>query len=149
MPGIAHSGLSKRLACRPFAWVQGSKSNRPLPGLHINFDCDSVVKIEIYFQRHAPQSAEFKATDKGNFMRNAHCKRSLLHLAIASTLVSAVALPVLASSHREAPFIAGQQKVDGTDLYLFRSYEPGRANFVTVMANYMPFQDPQGGPNFN
>jgi hypothetical protein len=82
-------------------------------------------------------------------MRNLNCKKSMLALAIVGTLVSIASLPVLASSHREAPFIAGQQKVDGTDLYLFRSYETGRAGFVTVMANYMPFQDPQGGPNFN
>jgi hypothetical protein len=53
-----------------------------------------------------------------------------------------------ASSHREGPFIAGQPKVDATDLYMFRSYETGRQNFVTILANYMPFQDPQGGPNF-
>jgi hypothetical protein len=53
-----------------------------------------------------------------------------------------------ASSHREAPYIAGQSKVDATDLYAFRSYEPGRQDFVTILANYMPFQDPQGGPNF-
>ncbi|HQS92956.1 DUF4331 family protein, partial [Polaromonas sp.] len=53
-----------------------------------------------------------------------------------------------ASSHREAPFISGQPKVDGTDLYMFRSYEPGREGFVTILANYQPFQDPQGGPNF-
>ena len=30
----------------------------------------------------------------------------------------------------------------------FRSYEPGREEFVTILANYRPFQDPQGGPNF-
>ena len=53
-----------------------------------------------------------------------------------------------ASSHREAPFITGQPKVDATDLYMFRSYEAGRSNFVTILANYQPFQDPQGGPNF-
>ena len=53
-----------------------------------------------------------------------------------------------ASSHREGPFIAGQPKVDATDLYMFRSYETGRQNFVTILANYQPFQDPQGGPNF-
>ena len=53
-----------------------------------------------------------------------------------------------ASSHREAPFIATQPSVDGTDLYLFRSYETGRQGYVTVMADYIPFQDPQGGPNF-
>src|SRR4051812_39559964 len=44
-----------------------------------------------------------------------------------------------ASSHREAPFIAMQPSVDGTDLYLFRSYETGRQGFVTVMADYIPF----------
>lgn len=54
-----------------------------------------------------------------------------------------------ASSHREAPAIAGMPKLDATDFYLFRSYEPGRQDFVTVLANYMPFQDPQGGPNFH
>ena len=53
-----------------------------------------------------------------------------------------------ASSHREAPFIATQPSVDGTDLYFFRSYETGRQDYVTVMADYIPFQDPQGGPNF-
>lgn len=53
-----------------------------------------------------------------------------------------------ASSHREAPFIAMQPSVDGTDLYFFRSYETGRQGYVTVMADYIPFQDPQGGPNF-
>src|ERR1700753_3204351 len=37
---------------------------------------------------------------------------------------------------------------DGTDVYAFRSYEPGRDQFVTLIANYIPFQDPQGGPNF-
>ena len=53
-----------------------------------------------------------------------------------------------ASSHREAPFIAMQPSVDGTDLYMFRSYETGRQGYVTVLADYIPFQDPQGGPNF-
>jgi hypothetical protein len=64
--------------------------------------------------------------------------------------LAAAAVPLLsfASSHREAPNIAGSPKVDGTDLYLFRSYEPGRAGFVTLLANYIPFQDPGGGPNF-
>lgn len=63
-------------------------------------------------------------------------------------LTFGAATSALASSHREAPFIVNQPKVDGTDLYMFRSYEPGRENFVTILANYIPFQDPQGGPNF-
>ena len=69
-----------------------------------------------------------------------------LGLGLASLLMVAPASQ--ASSHREGPFIAGQPKLDATDLYMFRSYETGRANFVTILANYQPFQDPQGGPNF-
>ena len=63
------------------------------------------------------------------------------------TLAAATAL-AFASSHREAPFIAMQPSVDATDLFMFRSYESGRQDYVTVIANYIPFQDPQGGPNF-
>ena len=62
--------------------------------------------------------------------------------------VALAASGAFASSHREAPFITGQPKVDATDLYMFRSYESGRSAFVTILANYQPFQDPQGGPNF-
>ncbi len=54
----------------------------------------------------------------------------------------------MASSHREAPFVAGSPKVDGTDFYMFRSYEPGREGFVTLLANYQPLQDAYGGPNY-
>ena len=67
---------------------------------------------------------------------------------LAGAAMTLVSLPSTASSHREGPFIAGTPKVDGTDLFLFRSYAPGREGFVTVIANYQPFQDPQGGPNF-
>lgn len=70
----------------------------------------------------------------------------LLGLGVAAVLLGAP--PAIASSHREAPFITGQPKVDATDLYMFRSYEAGRQNFVTILANFQPFQDPQGGPNF-
>jgi hypothetical protein len=54
----------------------------------------------------------------------------------------------LASSHREAPFITTRPKVDGTDFYMFNSYEPGRTGYVTLIANYQPFEFPQGGPNY-
>lgn len=62
-----------------------------------------------------------------------------------AVLASAAAL---ASSHREAPFIATMPKVDGTDFYMFNSYEPGRSGFVTILANYQPLQDAYGGPNY-
>ena len=56
--------------------------------------------------------------------------------------------PSLASSHREAPGITKSPKVDGTDFYMFRSYEPGRDGYVTLLANYQGLQDPGGGPNY-
>ncbi|HVQ34799.1 MAG TPA: DUF4331 family protein, partial [Candidatus Bathyarchaeia archaeon] len=46
------------------------------------------------------------------------------------------------SSHREAPFVTENPKVDATDFYMFRSYEPGREGYVTLVANYLPLQDP-------
>ena len=55
---------------------------------------------------------------------------------------------VQASSHREAPQITAMPRVDGTDFYMFRSYEAGRQDFVTLLANYLPLQDAYGGPNY-
>ena len=63
-------------------------------------------------------------------------------------MLSAAATPALASSHREAPSIAGMPKVDGTDFYLFNSYDPARTGYVTAVANYIPLQDAYGGPNY-
>jgi hypothetical protein len=65
-------------------------------------------------------------------------------------LFTAGLVPALSigSSHREAPTIATLPADDGTDLYLFRSYEAGRQGYVTIIANYIPLQDPTGGPNF-
>lgn len=55
----------------------------------------------------------------------------------------------LASSHREAPFISTMPQVDASDFYMFMSYEPGRAGYVTLLANYSPLQDAYSGPNFH
>ena len=54
----------------------------------------------------------------------------------------------IASSHREAPGLTSSPQLDATDFYMFRSYEPGREGFVTLLANYNPLQAPHGGPNF-
>ena len=75
-------------------------------------------------------------------------KKNGLTAAVVGALALVGASPAPASSHREAPFITNQPKVDGTDLYMFRSYEAGRQEHVTLIANYIPFQDPQGGPYF-
>ena len=53
---------------------------------------------------------------------------------------------VEASSHREAPLIANDPLADNTDLYAFRS--PDDTNTVTIIANFVPLQLPQGGPNY-
>ena len=78
--------------------------------------------------------------------------RQLL-LILAALAVSAVALAVFgfsrpadASSHREAPFISGDQQADATDVYAFRS--PDRPNTVTLIANYLPAEEAAAGPNF-
>ncbi|MEO8310618.1 MAG: DUF4331 domain-containing protein, partial [Caldimonas sp.] len=72
----------------------------------------------------------------------------LLPAVAAASLLALTYTPASASSHREAPSVAMNPTVDATDLYMFRSYETGRAAYVTILANYIPFQDPQGGPNF-
>ena len=73
---------------------------------------------------------------------------ALIFALVAAALALPCALPAHGSSHREAPFIATQPQVDATDFYMFRSYEPGREGYVTLVANYLPLQDPYGGPNY-
>lgn len=68
--------------------------------------------------------------------------------AVCAGIAATIGTPASASSHREAPFITTAPKVDGTDLYMFASYEPGREGYVTLIANYQPLQAPYGGPNY-
>jgi hypothetical protein len=69
-------------------------------------------------------------------------------LVAGNLLALALVNPAMASSHREAPFISQNPKVDATDFYMFRSYETGRSGFVTLIANYVPLQGPGDGPNY-
>jgi Domain of unknown function (DUF4331) len=56
---------------------------------------------------------------------------------------------VCALQHMRALSPSAQTSLDAwPNLQLFRSYEAGRQDFVTILANCQPFQDPQGGPNF-
>ncbi|GIF47455.1 uncharacterized protein DUF4331 [Asanoa ferruginea] len=64
----------------------------------------------------------------------------------AAGLATLQPVPTTASSHREAPLIAGQPRLDNTDLYAFVS--PDAPNTVTMIANWTPFEEPNGGPNF-
>ncbi|MFD9124556.1 DUF4331 domain-containing protein [Kitasatospora sp. NPDC059571] len=79
----------------------------------------------------------------------ARCATTLtaLGLAISGTaLLGTGAGTSAASSHREAPLIAADPQVDNTDVYAFTS--PDKQDTVTLVANWLPFQEPNGGPNF-
>ena len=79
--------------------------------------------------------------------------RPLFHVALLATSVGGMLAwsgqhnTLEASSHREAPLIADDPLADNTDLYAFVS--PDDPNSVTIIANYIPFELPQGGPNYN
>jgi hypothetical protein len=81
-------------------------------------------------------------------MHRSNARIWILSAVAIAAVVAGWAAPAQASSHREAPLITEMPKVDGTDFYMFRSYEPGRENYVTFLANYIPLQAPYGGPNF-
>jgi hypothetical protein len=74
-------------------------------------------------------------------------KRQMTHIAVA-ILMGTCAFNLYASSHREAPSITKTPKVDATDFYMFNSYEAGRGEYVTLLANYQPLQDAFAGPNY-
>jgi hypothetical protein len=82
-------------------------------------------------------------------------KTTQIFLMIAIALITAGALIIgefrwarvaEASSHREAPLISKDQYADNTDVYAFRS--PDRPDTVTLIANFIPFEEPSAGPNF-
>jgi hypothetical protein len=69
-------------------------------------------------------------------------------LAFAAVLVAAALAVSLSfgSSHREAPLTALDPTADDTDIYAFVA--PEATDKLTVIANWIPFEDPAGGPNF-
>src|SRR6185312_12312504 len=88
---------------------------------------------------------------EGKHMRTTRVRRTSAALAaLGLALATGAALlgpsGASASSHREAPLIAADPAVDNTDVYAFRS--PDRPGYVTFVANFIPFEEPNGGPNF-
>ena len=78
-------------------------------------------------------------------------RRRAVSLGAAAAMVAGVAAiagpsVASASSHREAPLIAGDPAADNTDVYAFVS--PDATDTVTMIANWLPFEEPNGGPNF-
>ena len=79
------------------------------------------------------------------FLEVASLKKSLPILLVLSLAAFAM-MPTHASSHREAPLISNDPQADNTDVYAFVS--PDRPDTVTIIANYIPLEEPAGGPNF-
>src|SRR5919204_1522166 len=71
--------------------------------------------------------------------------KRLFFAAILAAAAIAVSLG-FGSSHREAPLTALDPTADDTDVYAFTA--PDATNDLTVVANWIPFEDPAGGPNF-
>lgn len=72
--------------------------------------------------------------------------RSIVGLITAGACLAALVATVSASSHREAPLIAGEPQLDNTDVYAFVS--PDRPDTVTLVGSWIPLQEPTGGPTF-
>ncbi len=80
--------------------------------------------------------------------------RKIFTIVMILTLLSSLLISppttqtVEASSHREGPLVKLDPTADNTDVYAFRSTEAGRNGFVTLIANFIPFEEPAGGPHF-
>lgn len=74
--------------------------------------------------------------------------KGLVGLSLMFSVSAISTIPAMASSHSEAPLISMDRYADNTDTYAFRSVEPGREGFVTLIGNWIPFQEPSGGPQF-
>jgi hypothetical protein len=73
--------------------------------------------------------------------------RAIVIAPVVGMLVLAVGFtPSFASSHREAPLTAADPQIDSTDFYAFVS--PDAPDTVTLISNWIPFENPAGGPNF-
>jgi hypothetical protein len=72
--------------------------------------------------------------------------RGTIGAVLAAILLCVLGGLIVASSHREAPLISNDPLADNTDLYAFRS--PDDTNTVTIIANYIPLELPEGGPNY-
>ncbi len=82
-----------------------------------------------------------------NFLYEKSLKMARI-FAVLTLCFGLTGLQTFASSHAEAPLISMDRFADNTDTYAFRSVEPGREGFVTLIANYIPLQDPSGGPQY-
>src|SRR5215510_265232 len=73
-------------------------------------------------------------------------RKLLVRVGLGAGLVAGAVLLGVASSHREAPLISADPLADNTDVYAFVS--PDAPDTVTLIANWIPLEAPNGGPNF-
>ncbi|MFY9265583.1 MAG: DUF4331 domain-containing protein [Solirubrobacterales bacterium] len=74
-------------------------------------------------------------------------KKTVMFTMVAAVIALAVAVPLsIGSSHREAPLSSIDPTGDNTDVYAFTAEDAQDA--LTIVANWVPFEDPAGGPNF-
>lgn len=69
-----------------------------------------------------------------------------IRLILGLTLAAGLMIPTRGSSHREAPLITEDPVADNTDVYAFVS--PDKRDTVTLISNFIPLEEPAGGPNF-
>jgi hypothetical protein len=72
--------------------------------------------------------------------------RKSVQFTLGAVLAAGLVVPIGGSSHREAPLISEDPLADNTDVYAFVS--PDRPDTVTLIANWIPLEEPAGGPNF-
>jgi hypothetical protein len=72
--------------------------------------------------------------------------RKSVRFTLGAVLAAGLVVPIGGSSHREAPLISEDPLADNTDVYAFVS--PDEPDTVTLIANWIPLQEPAGGPNF-
>ena len=71
---------------------------------------------------------------------------SKLKVAVVVAIAAISSVMLMSSSHREAPLIAYDPLADNTDVYAFR--DPVDAGKIVIIANYIPGQLPEDGPNY-
>ncbi|GAC1444312.1 MAG: DUF4331 domain-containing protein [Mycobacteriales bacterium] len=79
-------------------------------------------------------------------IRRAGAALTAAGLAVTGSALALAPGSSLASSHREAPLTAANPLIDNTDVYAFVS--PDNPAMTTLISDWIPFEDPSGGPNF-
>lgn len=77
---------------------------------------------------------------------NSACIGTSFVALLAASFMAPVTQVSQASSHREAPLVSLDPTIDSTDVYAFVS--PDKQDSVTLISNWIPFEDATGGPNF-